>query len=131
MDDIAMQAAEDAADALATARRRLASRPPAKAAPVVEQGSQEPRTARPRRRNLVASRGRRHRPACRRAGHRITPPGWYVVRAGDSVWRIADLHYDDGSLYPLIMQANRRTGENMLIHPCQKIRIPRQKPARR
>ncbi len=127
MKDIAEQAARDAADALATARERIAARPSPKAASVVEQGSQEPGVTRRSRHRSATGRRRTHRPACRRAGRKITPPGWYVVRAGDSVWRIAQLHYDNGTLYRLIMRANGRKGANMLIHPCQKILIPRRR----
>ncbi len=60
---------------------------------------------------------------CRLAGRRVKPPGYYVVKAGDTLWDIADLHYDDGRQLGLIERANRKIDPD-LIHPCQRIYIP-------
>jgi colicin import membrane protein len=64
---------------------------------------------------------------CRsRAGRRIQPPGTYVVRRGDSLWRISRRHYRFGHRYRRIHSANRRRIRNPnLIYPCQRFHIPR------
>ncbi len=61
---------------------------------------------------------------CRNAGRRIKPPGYYVVKAGDSLWDIADLHYDSGARLRLIARANRKLEDPDLIKPCQRLFIP-------
>ena len=68
----------------------------------------------------------RARGACRRAGRRIVPPGWYRVAAGDSLWRISAKHYRSGRHYRRLVRANRR----LILHPrrifpCQRIYVPR------
>ena len=74
------------------------------------------------RRRAAARRVRRCNGA---AGQRITPPGVYVVKRGDSLWRIARRHYNRGSLYPVIHRANRsKIRVPRLIYPCQRIRLP-------
>ena len=94
--------------------------------------------AAPARNSRVATKRRtrvkqyRRRAAARRvtrcngnAGPRITPPGVYVVKRGDSLWRIARRHYNRGSLYPVIHRANRRKIRvARLIYPCQRFRLP-------
>lgn len=50
---------------------------------------------------------------------------WYEVKKGDSLWKIAEHFYGDGSLYKKIFEANRDVLKNPdLIHPGQKLRIP-------
>ena len=50
---------------------------------------------------------------------------WYVVKAGDSLSKIAKHFYGDASLYPQIFEANRDTLKNPdLIQIGQKLRIP-------
>ena len=60
---------------------------------------------------------------CELAGNRTTPPGYYIVKAGDTLWDIADLHYDDGTRFALLHRANRRINPNK-IRPCQRIFVP-------
>ncbi len=60
---------------------------------------------------------------CGLAGRRVTPPGYYVVKAGDTLWDIADLHYDDATRFAVLQRANRRIDPD-LIHPCQRIYVP-------
>ncbi|MEQ1614313.1 MAG: LysM peptidoglycan-binding domain-containing protein [Hyphomicrobiaceae bacterium] len=62
--------------------------------------------------------------ACRAAGRRVKPPGYYVVKDGDSLWDIADLHYGDGGRFQIIERANRRIGDPDMIKPCQRVYIP-------
>ena len=50
---------------------------------------------------------------------------WYEVQRCDSLWKIAQHFYGDGSLYTKIFEANRDVLKNPdLIHPGQKLRIP-------
>ena len=62
-------------------------------------------------------------------GERIVP-GYYGYRehtvvAGDSLWRIAEENYGDGSLYPRIVRANPAQISNPdHIYPGQVLRIP-------
>jgi nucleoid-associated protein YgaU len=52
-------------------------------------------------------------------------PGWYRVRRGDSLWRIADRCYGDGRHYPVILASNARTIRNPdLIYPRQRLYVP-------
>jgi colicin import membrane protein len=68
----------------------------------------------------VAAAGR-----CRAAGVRARAPGWYTVRRGDSLWGIAMLHYRDGSRWQAIRRANASLRSTRVIHPCQRLLIPR------
>jgi nucleoid-associated protein YgaU len=52
-------------------------------------------------------------------------PGWYRVRRGDTLWRIADRAYGDGRYYPVIYGRNRRAVANPdLIFPKQRLYVP-------
>ena len=51
----------------------------------------------------VKSIGKRHLPANR---HRIKQSKWYVVREGDSLWRIAAERFGNGSRYSEIAKLN-------------------------
>ena len=51
---------------------------------------------------------------------------WHEVAKGESLWKIAERYYGDGSLYPKIFEANRdilKTPD--VIHPGQILKIPR------
>ncbi len=64
--------------------------------------------------------------ACRRAGRRIVPPGWYRVATGDSLWRISAKHYRSGRYYRRLVRANRTMIHHpRRIFPCQRIYVPR------
>jgi nucleoid-associated protein YgaU len=49
---------------------------------------------------------------------------WHEVKKGETLWKIAQEHYGDGSLYP-IFEANRDVLKDPnLIKVGQKLRIP-------
>jgi nucleoid-associated protein YgaU len=63
---------------------------------------------------------------CRAAGAKARLPGWYVVRKGDTLWRIAERHYGSGKRYKRIAAANRarlRRGADWIV-PCQRLYLP-------
>lgn len=63
---------------------------------------------------------------CRYAGRKITPPRKYTVAKGDSLWRISEVHYDNGKRYTKIYRANRdKISDPDRIYPCQRFRMPR------
>lgn len=65
------------------------------------------------------------RSVCRQvAGQRVRPGNWYVVKRGDSLWHIAQMHYRDGSKFRLLMKANS-LGKSREINPCQRILVPK------
>jgi nucleoid-associated protein YgaU len=50
---------------------------------------------------------------------------WHEVKRGETLWKIAQEHYGDGSLYPKIFEANRDVLKDPnLIKVGQKLRIP-------
>ena len=50
---------------------------------------------------------------------------WHVVKKGESLWKIAEQYYGDGSLYKKIFEANQDILSNPnLIKVGQKLRIP-------
>lgn len=52
-------------------------------------------------------------------------PGWYRVRRGDSLWRIADRWYGDGRSYPVIAGFNAaRVPVPDRVRPRQRLRVP-------
>ena len=58
-----------------------------------------------------------------------TPPEpeatFYTVESGDTLWKIADQHYGNGSKYPVIFEANKPMLEDPdKIYPGQVLRIP-------
>jgi colicin import membrane protein len=86
------------------------------------------RAAKTRRRKTArhTKRNRRSRRCHARAGRRISPPGTYIVRRGDSLWRISRRHYRLGKYYRTIHRANRRKIQfARLIYPCQRFHLPR------
>src|SRR6185295_11167150 len=66
---------------------------------------------------------------CPAAGIKVSLPGWYVVKTGDTLWAIAERHYGAGARYRTIFLANRerlKRGPD-LIMPCQQLYLPRQR----
>jgi nucleoid-associated protein YgaU len=56
----------------------------------------------------------------------LLPPKTYTVKAGDTLSQIAKAHYNDGSTYMKIYNANRdQLHDPDIIHPGQVLRIPR------
>jgi nucleoid-associated protein YgaU len=50
---------------------------------------------------------------------------WHEVKKGETLWKIAQHYYGDGSLYPKIFEANKDTLKDPnLIRIGQKLRIP-------
>ena len=93
-----------------------------------ERGSDEGATVRDRVRtwDWRPARARAHK--CRAAGRLVTPPAHYIVKRGDSLWRIAYRHYHKGRLYILIHRANRhKISDPNLIYPCQSVLVPRRR----
>jgi len=50
---------------------------------------------------------------------------WHEVTKGESLWKIAERYYGDGSLYPKIFEANRDVLKDPdRIKVGQRLRIP-------
>jgi len=50
---------------------------------------------------------------------------WHEVKKGDTLWKISERYYGDGSLYMKIFEANRNILKDPnLIKVGQKLRIP-------
>ena len=50
---------------------------------------------------------------------------WHEVKPGDTLWKIAEQYYGDGSLYTQIFEANKDTLDDPnKIKVGQKLRIP-------
>ncbi|EHK91054.1 peptidoglycan-binding protein LysM [Aggregatibacter actinomycetemcomitans] len=51
---------------------------------------------------------------------------FYVIQKGDTLWKIAEKHYDNGSKYTAIVAANKEVIKDAdKIFPGQKIRLPK------
>ncbi len=65
-----------------------------------------------------------------RADEVVAPPAdyevqYYEIEKGDSLWKVAEKFYGDGSKYKMIFEENREVIKDPdLIFPGQKIRIP-------
>ena len=78
----------------------------------------------PRREAVRAYRKRRKTKIVQR-GRGLKKGRVYVVRKGDSLWKIAKRYYGDGKRYRLIAQANRRKISNPnRIRPRQRLVVP-------
>jgi LysM domain-containing protein len=65
-------------------------------------------------------------PSCRRAGVPVEGAGWYTVAPGDTLWRIARVHYGNGRAWRRILHANwEAIADPNLIYACQRLFIPR------
>ena len=63
---------------------------------------------------------------CESAGRAIKPPGWYTVARGDTLSQISKAHYVSSKQFRKIAAANSRRLESIhMIHPCQKIFLPK------
>ena len=50
---------------------------------------------------------------------------YYEIQKGDTLWKVADIYYKDGSRYPEIVEANLEVIKDAdKIYPGQMIRIP-------
>lgn len=49
----------------------------------------------------------------------------HVVKSGETLWKIAQQHYGNGSLYHRLIAANPSITNPNLIHPGDVIRVPR------
>lgn len=88
-------------------------------AKVTAEAKQAPPAAHDRRRHTAPA-------TCSNAGAKISLPGWYVAKNGDTLWGIARAHYGYGRGYRRIHAANRRSIRNPdRIYVCQRIYIPR------
>ncbi len=116
-------AAKSGAKAVAEkpAVRSAAAIPPRRAGPPIDSRSRSSLGA---GHQAAAIRPRVGDGQCRLAGRRIKPPGYYIVQEGDSLWDIADLHYNDGAHFERIERANRNLEDPDLIRPCQRLFIP-------
>jgi nucleoid-associated protein YgaU len=53
------------------------------------------------------------------------PDLYYEIQKGDTLWRISEIYYKDGSRYPEIVEANLEVIKDAdKIYPGQMIRIP-------
>ena len=115
--DPARKATARGADVLHADKTALVSGPP-------------PVKASKRSRKLKARSSRRPAAACAGAGR--VRNGWYTVRQGDSLWRIAERHLGSGPGYRAVYAANRRRiADPDLIRTCQRIYIPQRSARRR
>ena len=58
-------------------------------------------------------------------------PGTYLIRQGDTLWDIANAHYRDPFLWPLIWKSNPSVNDPDLIYPGNTLVIPSLAPVER
>lgn len=64
-------------------------------------------------------------PAADQTGDDAAPVTSYTVQPGDSLWKIAEAHYGNGTKYQAIFEANRDILDNPdLIKPGQVLKLP-------
>jgi colicin import membrane protein len=87
-------------------------------------GTREPST-KVRAASSSGSKSARRPEVCRLAGKTISTPGRYVVKVGDTLWRIASVHYGKGERYVRIVRRNEsKIVDPDLIYPCQRLYLP-------
>jgi len=90
----------------------------------IEEGSATGAASQPARQ----PKPRHDRPAaeCPAAGRRVSLPGTYVVKGGDTLWKIAERFYGDGEAFTRILKANKgRIPDPDVIEPCKRLILPR------
>ena len=73
----------------------------------------------------VQERQRSWSASCRGAGVPVRGAGWYVVAPGDTLWRIARVHYGSGGSWRRLLRANSAAIRHPdLIYACQHLLVP-------
>jgi hypothetical protein len=90
-----------------------------------DQGARGTRVKAWHKRSEERSRTGRRPASCERAGQPAPRGTWYVVQKGDTLWRIAEVHFGYGEAYLRLQRANSaRVADADRIYPCQRLYIP-------